>query len=188
MDLEKLMMSKAIMDRHSTMSRGQGGSAPMMENFNAPAARYNINPEILSENVPQTPVSIPSASNQMGYPKASADAIQKSRLPDEIKRLMIEHPIEQPGTTTGPTLSNELIEKASKLMGTKKPTQPQKQNVSESVMDNSSLRNMLKEVVKEVLQENGLMTESVEKTNDKFVFQVGKHVFEGKLTKVKKLS
>jgi hypothetical protein len=101
---------------------------------------------------------------------------------------MIEHPIEQPGTTTGPTLSNELIEKASKLMGTKKPTQPQKQNVSESVMDNSSLRNMLKEVVKEVLQENGLMTESVEKTNDKFVFQVGKHVFEGKLTKVKKLS
>jgi hypothetical protein len=191
MDLEKLMMSKAIMDRHSTMSRGQGGSSHMLENFDAPQAKYNINPELLSENIPQSPQmppSVPKMSNQMGFPKASPDAIQKSKLPDEIKKLMMEHPIEQPGMSAGPTLSDELIEKASKLMGTKKPTQTQRQNVSESVVDNSSLRAMMKDVVREVLRENGMLTESVEKTNDRFTFQVGKHIFEGKLTKVKKLS
>jgi len=54
--------------------------------------------------------------------------------------------------------------------------------------DSDNLRNVLKEVVKEVLSENGLIVENVEKSNDNFRFQVGKHIFEGKLTKVKKLS
>lgn len=193
MDLEKLMMSKAIMDRHSTMGRSQGGSsASMLENFSAPNARYNINPDMLAETTSQTPsvptpkMSMPSSSGGMGFPKPSTEAIKKSKLPDEIKKLMMEHPIEQPGHQAGPTLSEELIEKASKLMGTKRP-QPQTQNQAQ-ITETSNLREMLKDVVREVLQENGMITESVERTNDKFTFQVGKHIFEGKLTKVKKLS
>ena len=55
-------------------------------------------------------------------------------------------------------------------------------------MENTNLRDMLKDVVREVLRENGMLTESVEKTNDKFIFKVGSHVFEGRLTKVKKMS
>ncbi len=45
MDLEKLMMSKAIMDRHNTIGRGQSPALTtntMVENFNMPNARYNI--------------------------------------------------------------------------------------------------------------------------------------------------
>ena len=34
---------------------------------------------------------------------------------------------------------------------------------------------------------NGLITESSEKSNEVFTFKVGKHVFEGKVTKIKKL-
>ena len=52
----------------------------------------------------------------------------------------------------------------------------------------SDLRNILKEVVKEVLTENGLIMEGAQKTNDAFRFQVGKHIFEGKVNKVKKIS
>ena len=81
-------------------------------------------------------------------------------------------------------MSDELVEKASKLMGTKRPQQQPTSQISES----SDLRDMLKDVVREVLKENGMITESVERTNDRFVFQVGKHIFEGKLTKVKKMS
>ena len=51
-----------------------------------------------------------------------------------------------------------------------------------------NLKSVVKEMLKEVLAENGLIVESVEKSNDNFRFQVGKHVFEGKLTKIKKLS
>lgn len=183
MDIEKLMLSKAIMDKASTIGRGQSiAPTSMIENFNVPNAKYNINPEMLGETQ-STSIPISNSRNQNGYPVPSTEAIQKSKLPDEIKKLMMEHPIEKPGFQSGPTLSDDLIEKASKLMGTKRPEQEVSQ-ISES----TGLRNMLKDVVKEVLRENGMLTESVERTNDKFVFQVGKHVFEGKLTKVKKLS
>lgn len=187
MDLEKLMMSKAIMDRHNTIGRGQSPALTtntMVENFNMPNARYNINPELIGES-PQMPIPMPSASSANGFPKSSVEAIKKSKLPDEIKKLMMEHPIEQPGQSNGPTLSDDLVEKASRLMGTKKP---QAQNTQQPIMENSNLRDMLKDVVREVLRENGMLTESVEKTNDKFIFKVGSHVFEGRLTKVKKMS
>jgi hypothetical protein len=47
---------------------------------------------------------------------------------------------------------------------------------------------MLKEVVEEVLQENGILAESIQKSNEVFSFKVGKHIFEGKVTKIKKIS
>jgi hypothetical protein len=83
------------------------------------------------------------------------------------------------------TLSDDLIERASRLMG-----QNKKQVVEQAVpqYNSENLRSVLKEVVKEVLHENGLIVENVEKSNDNFRFQVGKHLFEGKLTKIKKLS
>ena len=46
---------------------------------------------------------------------------------------------------------------------------------------------MMKEVVEEVLKENGLIVESTSKTNDIMVIKVGQHLFEGKISKVKKL-
>jgi GH35 family endo-1,4-beta-xylanase len=105
---------------------------------------------------------------------------------------MIEHPIEQPGGMSNTvTLSDDLIERASRLMGTKKVTE---QVVAQSSPSNtlntsntSDMKEMMKSVVKEVLKENGMLIESVERTNDNFKFQVGNHIFEGKLTKIKKL-
>ena len=45
---------------------------------------------------------------------------------------------------------------------------------------------MLKEVVEEVLLENGILSESTEKSNEQFTFKVGKHIFSGKISKVQK--
>jgi hypothetical protein len=98
---------------------------------------------------------------------------------------MMEHPIEQPTSMGGSvTLSDDLVERASRLMG-----QNKKQVVEQSTpqYNSDNLRDVLKEVVREVLSENGLISESVEKSNESFKFQVGKHVFEGKLTKIKKM-
>jgi hypothetical protein len=47
---------------------------------------------------------------------------------------------------------------------------------------------MINEAVNNALKENGLLVESSEKTNELFSFKVGKHIFEGKVTKIKKLS
>lgn len=194
MDLEKIMMSKAIMDRHTQMDKGnapKGKSQPMMESFDAPDVKYNIPQEFLAESPQRMPMaSAPTMPTSQfmnkPYPVASTDAIKNSKLPDAIKKLMMEHPIEQPSSMGGSvTLSDELVERASRLMGqNKKPVVEQISTPHYS----EDLRGVLKEVVKEVLSENGLIVENIEKSNDNFRFQVGKHVFEGKLTKIKKLS
>ena len=188
--IKKLMVSKAIMDKHKQMPRAGDGArvfnTPMVETYDAPAVSYNLPQEFIQET------STPQPQQQKG--PMTEDRIMSSKLPDEIKRLMIEHPIAQPNGMGGPTLSNDLIDKAARLMNTDpsgkvvgKIPQRQSQNVSESVLDNGSLRGMLKEVVKEVLTENGILSESTQKTNETFSFKVGKHLFEGNVTKIKKL-
>ena len=188
--MKKLALSKAIMDKSDSIKSPSQGGLPqnMVEQFDVPQARYNIPQDILESSQnnqtysnPTKPVSVPTI-----------DAIKNSKLPDEIKRLMIEHPINQPQQYT-PTLSNDLIEKASRLMknGTDNPTQKTTKTSeanSKNNFDYNTLKEMVKEAVNDVLKENGLLTESNQKTNEVFNFRVGKHIFEGKVTKIKKLS
>lgn len=192
--LQKLMVSKAIMDKSDRINRGNA-QPPInvnpisVDGFDVPQAKYNIPSDILQEsqnNVikqnPERPLKTPTV-----------DAIKNSKLPDEIKRLMIEHPIVQPQMQSSTTLSDELIEKASRLMKensnnyTPESAKTKKQIPQSSNIDYEIIRNMIKEVVEETLKENGMIAESSEKTNEIFSFKVGKHVFEGKVTKIKKL-
>jgi len=187
--IQKLMMSKAIMDKHNNTPR-TGNNLNMtnstVEDYAAPQAKYNLPQEFMQESVTQ---SVPV--NQQPITK---DRVMSSKLPDEIKRLMIEHPINQPNSMTGPSLSSDLIDKAARLMnldakGTPKGTQPNRMvEQSAPTQDLSTLKELLREVVEEVLQENGLIAESTQKSNEIFSFKVGKHIFEGKVTKIKKLS
>jgi len=112
---------------------------------------------------------------------------------------MIEHPIAQAQQQGGgATLSDDLIERASRLMknqnsnnyipeSVKPKTQQQPQTQSTSQIDYKLIKKMIREAVDEALQENGLMVESSEKANEMLSFKVGKHLFEGKVTKIKKL-
>ena len=186
--IEKLMISKAIMDKHNNTPRAGNNlnmTSPTVENYEAPQAKYNLPQEFMQESVPQS-----SPSHQQPITK---DRVMSSKLPDEIKRLMIEHPINQPNSMAGPSLSNDLIDKAARLMnidakGTPKEYQS-KRMVAQPIptQDLSSLKKLLREVVEEVLQENGLIAESTQKSNEIFSFKVGKHIFEGKVTKIKKI-
>ena len=100
----------------------------------------------------------------------------------------------------GGTLSNELIEKASRLMNNDvannvNPYQPKKQQVQENLksqnvtsnLDKTVLKDLIRETIEEVLGENGLLVESTSKSNDMFQFRVGSHIFEGKVTRIKKV-
>lgn len=192
--LQKLMVSKAIMDKSDRINRGSAqppiNMNPIsMDNFDVPQAKYNIPSDILQESQPQVMRQNP----ERPLKTPTVDAIKNSKLPDEIKRLMIEHPIAQPQMQTSTTLSDELIEKASRLMKensnnyTPESAKTKKQTTQSSNIDYSIIRSMIKEVVEETLKENGMITESSEKTNEVFSFKVGKHIFEGKVTKIKKL-
>jgi hypothetical protein len=195
--IQKLMISKKIMEKHNTMGRGQSGTAtysiPEVQNFDAPQAKYDIPQDLISESqmasIPQTP-KMPQV--------ATKDRIMSSKLPDEIKMLMIEHPIEQPNAMTGPSLSDDLVEKASRLMNLNakgepvgNPIKPKKtiqESVQPSGINPKLLKKMIRETIEEVLSENGLLVESTSKANEVFSFRVGEHIFEGKLTKIKKIA
>ena len=209
--MEKLALSKAIMDKADGIKNSNsmnGGLPPTSlqqmnspESFNIPTAKYNIPAEFLQEsNTPQQPYlsNIPRENTKpVGVP--TVDAIKNSKLPDEIKRLMMEHPIGQPQQQPT-TISNELIEKASRLMKQnsggyipesakpKQTTQQQPQSNSNGGIDYKLIQKMINEAVNNALKENGLVVESSEKSNEVFNFKVGKHIFEGKVTKIKKLS
>ena len=195
--MQKLMISKQIMDKHNNMDRGnsrninmnsEGFSSPMVESYEAPAAKYNIPQEFQQQAPQQTRSNGPIE-----------ERIASSKLPDEIKRLMLEHPIQQPsmGLSTGSVLSEELIEKASRLMNSSPKGDPYKENQQQSKkvqtnyqsqIDINEIKKVVRETVEEVLQENGLLVESESKSSDMFKFRVGQHLFEGKVLNVKKMS
>lgn len=187
--IQKLMISKKIMEKHNAIPRRADAlpdvNTPMVESYETPAAKYNLPQELVQESNYQPKAQQP----------VTQDKILSSKLPDEIKKLMIEHPIAQPSGPTGPTLSNDLVDKAARLMslgsdgnGYKgKGSIRESESPKENLLNNSNLRSLLKEVVEEVLSENGMLIESTSKSNDVFTFKVGKHIFEGKVTKVKKI-
>jgi len=209
--MQKLALSKAIMDKADGIKNTNsmnGGLPPTSlqqmnspESFDIPTAKYNIPAEFLQEsNTPQQPYlsNVPRENTKpVGVP--TIDAIKNSKLPDEIKRLMMEHPISQPQQQPT-TISDELIEKASRLMKTnnggyipesakpKQTTQQQPQSIPNGSIDYKLIQKMINEAVNNALRDNGLIVESSEKSNEVFNFKVGKHIFEGKVTKIKKLS
>ncbi len=153
-----------------------------VQNFEAPAATYNIPQEMMMES---KPVNTKTFNN-------TTEKILNSKLPDAIKNLMIEHPIQQPQQLT-PVLSDDIIEKAARLMNNNKDTIVETVNNKKSTIpqqqtqSNSDLRKMLKEVVTEVLTEKGIIHESEQKSQQMVQIKVGNHIFEGKISKIKKL-
>lgn len=181
--MQKLAKSKAIMDVHNKMGRGNASAMPLMEGMemNIPNARYNIPDDILAENemtAPVMPMTMPETP--------STEAIKKSRLPDEIKRIMIEHPIAQAAPQSSRNiLSDSMIEKATQLMGNKpKQTVVEQQQPK---IDAEYIKKIVRETVKSTIKEMGLITESTEKSDEFFQFRVGSHIFEGKIQKIKKI-
>jgi hypothetical protein len=179
------------MDKHKQMPRTGAGSIPMdinvpeVQEFSTPQAKYSLPQEYLQE------ASIPQ---QRPPQEMTKDRVLSSKLPDEIKRLMIEHPITQPNSMAGPTISSDIVEKAARLMNTdasgkqvKQPQQIQQIQQQSIGLDKDTIKSIVRETIEEVLSENGLLVESTSKSNELFTFRVGKHVFEGKLTKIKKI-
>lgn len=176
--MQRLAISKKIMDKHNEVPRGQTSLNMTNESVNA---NYNIPQEMIQQ--PITP------KNDMPKP-IDENAVLNSKLPDEIKKLMIENPIVQP-QMSNTVLSDEIIEGASRLMGTNRQTVAENSTSS----NNSDLKQMIRDVVrdtvrdvvKEELKNSGLLSESPQKTNETLSLRVGKHIFEGKILKIKKV-
>jgi hypothetical protein len=196
--MQKLAISKKIMDAHNGINRGTATpSTPMVENYEVPNASYNIPQEYVGEVTQQRQNFDPSQP-------LDESRIKNSKLPDEIKRLMIEQPIVQPSSMNGGSvISNDIIEGAQRLMGmntnttstqpessknltTKEPTSNFNMNEMKSMI-RDVVRDTVRDVIREELKDAGMLVESTSKSNDTIQFKVGNHLFVGKVTTVKKL-
>jgi len=198
MDLmQRLAVSRKIMEKTEQIKRGDVINVnPSVQNFEPVNGTYNLPEELLAENA-QTTYHDPTRPLEQ-------DRIMNSKLPDEIKRLMIEQPIVQPNSTAGATLSNEVIEGAQRLMKkegfTEQKQIPKKQetnkiNEQTSNTNLSEMRNMIRDVVRdtvrdvvrEELKDAGMLVQSTIHTNETIQFKVGNTLFVGKVTKIKNL-
>jgi len=199
MDLmQRLAVSKKIMEKTEQIKRGDVRNVnPAVQNFEPVNGSYNLPEELLNEN---TEKSYHDPTRPL-----EQDRIMNSKLPDEIKRLMIEQPIIQPSSMTGGVeLSNEVIEGAARLMKkenfseqkqtpkkqeTIKPTEQSSNfNLSEmKSMIRDVVRDTVRDVVREELKDAGMLVESTINTNETIQFKVGNTLFVGKVTKIKNL-
>ena len=181
--LKKLMVSKAIMEKHNAIPRNTNGA--ISENITS-VQTFDETPVPATYNLPE---EFLTQTQTVKPPVVTEDRIKNSKLPEAIKRLMIEHPIAQPlQQQTTSVLTDEMIEKASRLMGKEKPTVLEsKQTNTKPTSNNGDLKKMIKESVKEILVEYGVIPESSEDTNEQMTIRVGKHIFEGKISKIKKV-
>jgi flagellar biosynthesis component FlhA len=199
--MQRLAVSKKIMEKHNEIKRGDARSInPSVQEFEPVSANYNIPQEFISEQT--TPKSTYDPSQPLDM-----DRIKNSKLPDEIKQLMFEHPIVQPSSIGATALSDEVIEGAQRLMGkTNKITEQPKEiktqttkiiteNHTNSNINVSEIKNMIRDVVRdtvrdvvrEELKDAGMLVESTQNSNETIQFKVGQHLFIGKVTKIKKL-
>lgn len=203
--MKRLEVSKKIMEKAGQINRGSARNIniPMVEEYEPVNAMYNLPQDLLMEQ------QMTSTVQHDPTKPLEQDRILNSKLPDEIKRLMIEQPIVQPASMAGSAeISNEVIQGAQRLMnlGSKK-NQEQIKNITESPVqsnitnDNKSniniseikniirdvVRDTVRDVVREELKQSGMIVESSSDVNEILQFKVGKHLFVGKVTKMKKL-
>jgi hypothetical protein len=151
--------------------------------------------ELMGEQ--QTSQQSNRATRPVGTP--NVDKIQQSKLPDAIKKAMIESPIPQMGQISlNDTLDMDFIKGAKRLMeqegvSTKKqgvvPFSKQQQSSGSSNIDMNAIAVLIENTVRKVLDEklNQLLSAQQTQTiSENLVLKVGDSIFKGKITGVNK--
>jgi len=156
--------------------------------------RGNVNEDILRTN-PEDLMSTENSAPIRQPQQPNFQKIQESKLPEAIKRAMIENPI--PQISLSDSLDLNFVEKTKKLMENEgvstKKSSPQKG----SSVDSSDLvkqltpiiENIVRKTVVEILDKklNQILTaQQTMSINENLVLKVGDSVFKGKITGVNK--
>jgi hypothetical protein len=176
--MHKLVQAKKVMNKVDSGSFETG-------NINRDAFLTSTE-DILESQQPQQPQNVKS------NPTVNMDKIQNSKLPDAIKKAMMENPI--PQISLNDTLDMDFVKGAKRLMeqegvsSKSKPSQQQK-TTSVSNIDMNSISVLIENTIRKVLDEklNQILTAQQTSTiNENLVLKVGDSIFKGKITGVNK--
>jgi len=179
--MQKLAQAKKIMNKVDTGNFERG-------HVNEEVLRSDPEEYINTNNIPSL-----SETRNVSAP-ASISKIQNSRLPDNIKKAMIENPIEQVSQISlNETLDMNFIKGAKRLMeqeGTSKSKQTVSKPTSQpSNIDMNSIATIIENTVRKVMDEklNQLLSaQQTQSINENLVLKVGDSIFKGKITGVNK--
>ena len=184
--MEKLVTAKKLIDMTD--------SQPNKSNKSLNESSYNIP----NYEVPTYEPNYDIDDEKEEPPQLSAhERVLQSRLPENIKKAMIEKPINHPGLNE--TLDMSFVNRTKKLMEqegviNKKPTSrgaPSKNLTNSSLVKTLTpiieniIKKTLDKIVEQKLEKILLAQESVN-INENLVLKVGKSIFKGKITEVKK--
>jgi len=184
--MQRLAVSRKIMEKTENIKRGDVRNInPPLEEFKSVEGNYNIPSEFLSES--QSNTNTPSFDSSKPLDE---NKILSSKLPDEIKRLMIEKPIVQPSGINGSAnISEEVIQGAQRLMNlNSNKISEMPKNISEQInltpqsngtsninlneiktMLRDIVRDTVRDVVREELKDAGMLIESTQDKGGFFV-------------------
>ena len=151
------------------------------------AALFSDPEELMKSQTPQQPNTRPVNNGTVNF-----DKIQNSKLPDAIKKAMMENPIQQ--ISLNDTLDMDFVKGAKRLMeqegvSSKKSQPQQRQQVTSSNIDMTAIATLIENTVRKVMDEklNQILTAQQTSTiNENLVLKVGDSIFKGKITGVNK--
>ena len=194
---ESLLKAKAVMNKSDGITPGSVSKSsmgtPSLQTPNVPPVSNNFNQESITNMV--------NENKSVAAPRTvTPEAVKNSNLPDDIKKLMIDHPI--PTVKLGANVPDALIEGvAEKMKSMGMPSRPKTNNTTTHSTKTSTtkkitsrgLNMMIKKVVSESLDElieqkiKSVISESRE-TSDTIQIVIGNTVLEGKITSTRDLS
>ena len=176
----KLVQAKKVMNKVETGSfeRGNVNETVLRSDPEELSAQYNQQPQV----------------RQQEYQQSNVNRIMESKLPDAIKKAMIENPINQISLTD--SLDLNFVEKTKRLMeseGVSTKKSPSKQQGSSPSYNSNDLipiiENIVRKTVTEILDAklNQILTAKQKLSiNENLVLKVGDSIFKGKITGVNK--
>ena len=187
---QSLINAKKVMSKVDDGNFSKGNVSLSQSNITDSSGLMSQPPQqSMSQSLPTVDMS---SGRQDLSPKANLteDRINKSKLPEAIKKAMIENPIPDiPFNGGGVGLSEEFLSGVQQQMSkqglsSSSPQQIPQPSTTKSTkkITSKNLKSIIKESVKELLNETiGLKKDA----NENFQFRVGDKIFYGKITSSK---
>lgn len=194
----KTIMDKIGMSSNDLMQKLVNAKKVMNKVDSGNYETGNINENILRsapEDLDPQAYNAPMSNTRPVSGAASVDRINQTKLPDAIKKAMIENPIAQmPQISLSEGLDMDFVKGAKRLMeqeGVSTKSQPQQRSnqSNNSNVDMNSLAILIENTVRKVMDEklNQILTaQTTSSINENLVLKVGDSIFKGKITGVNK--
>ena len=186
-------MSKGVISSNDLMHKLVQAKKVMNKVDGGDYQRGNINEAALYSNVEDSMTNEEPQNPTRSFGTPSFDKIQNSKLPDAIKKAMMENPI--PQISLNDTLDMDFVKGAKRLMEQegvapkKQQSQPQKQQSFGGNIDMNAIAVLIENTVRKVMDEklNQILTaQTTSSINENLVLKVGDSIFKGKITGVNK--